>query len=251
MSNRHDLTDEDWERVAPLLPPERGRPGRPATDNRCMLNATVWILITGAPWRDLPECYPNWKSVHTRLTRWTKMGLWQQVLAALNPEPDGETYSGDSTSSRAHQHAAGARGGSKGQAIGVSRGGPTTKLHGVVDGLGNPVKLLVGPGNEHDMDKAPALVGELRDANVVLDKGYDSDALRAQLEGQNCVPVIPPRKNRVDPRPYDKHIYKERHLIENFWEKIKRNRRVATRYEKLASHFLAFALLASILVLLA
>ena len=171
------------------------------------------------------------------------------ILTALNPEPDGETYCGDSTSCRAHQDAAGARGGSEGQAIGVSRGGPTTKLHAVVDALGNPVKLLIGPGNEHDIQKAPELLGELRDANVALDKAYDSDPLRPQLEGQNCVPVIPSRKNRLEPRPYDKHVYKERHLVENFWQKIKRNRRVATRYEKLAAHFLAFALLASILVL--
>lgn len=216
-----------------------------------MVNAMLWILRTGAPWRDLPERYGPWKSVHTRFSRWVKQGLWQKLLRALNPEPDGETYSGDSTSSRAHQHAAGARGGSAKQAIGRSRGGPTTKLHAVVDALGNPVRVLVGAGHEHDIAQAPALLSDVRDANVVLDKGYDSDALRAQLASQKCVPVIPSRKKRLAPQPYDRHVYKERHLIENFWEKLKRCRRVATRYDKLATHFLGFALLASILVLFA
>ena len=93
MLHRHELSDERWRRIAPLLPPERGRPGRPAKDNRCMVNAMLWILKTGAPWRDLPARYGPWQSVHTRFTRWTKQGLWPKILAALNPEPDGETYS--------------------------------------------------------------------------------------------------------------------------------------------------------------
>jgi len=141
--------------------------------------------------------------------------------------------------------------GAQTQAIGRSAGGPTTKIHALVDGLGNPVKLELSPGNESDVEHAPKLLENVRDAQILLDKGYDSDPLRERLRQQGCTPLIPPRKNRRAPRPYDKHTYKDRHLVENFFEKIKRFRRVATRYDKLAVNFMGFVTLASILVWLA
>ena len=127
MVQRHERSNVARQRIALLLPPERGRPGRPAHDNRRLVNAMLWILETGAPWRDLPTRYGPWTSVRPRFSRWSKQGLWAAILTPLNPEPDGETFRGDSTSGRVHQHAAGARGGSAGQAIGRSRGGPSRK----------------------------------------------------------------------------------------------------------------------------
>ena len=198
MVHRHELTDAQWARISSLLPPERGRACRPGKDNRVMVNAMLWMGKTGAPWRDLPERYGPWSSVWTRMTRWTAQGIWADVLAALAVEHDAETYRGDATVCRTHQHAAGAKKTGP-QSIGRSAGGPTTKIHAVVEGLGNPVTLALSPGNEHDVVAAPSLLGELRDAHVRLDKAYDSDPLVAQ----GCTPVIPPRKNRLEPRAYD------------------------------------------------
>jgi transposase len=112
---RHELTDDQWERLAPLLPPQRPATGRPAKDHRTILNGILWILRTGAPWRDLPERYGNWKTVYSRFRRWQATGIWDRILreiqiaAAHDDRIDGSITMIDSTSIRAHQHAAGAR----------------------------------------------------------------------------------------------------------------------------------------------
>ncbi len=112
--SRHQLSDETWERIQPLLPPERsGKRGRPAKDNRLVVNAILWILITGAPWRDLPEEYGSWNSIYSRFRRWSARGIWKAVFAALSADKDLENISIDGTYIRAHQHASGARGGKK------------------------------------------------------------------------------------------------------------------------------------------
>src|SRR5579883_640673 len=108
---RCNLREDQWQRLAPLLPPERGRKGRPSKDNRLMLQAMLWIHRTGAPWRDLPPEYGPWKSVYTRFRRWCQQGVWCRVLAHLSQDRDEESRMIDSTITRAHQHAAGGKGG--------------------------------------------------------------------------------------------------------------------------------------------
>ena len=121
--SRGDLTDTQWERIQPLLPPERppkgSKGGKPYGDHRRITNGMLWIDRTGAPWRDLPERYGPWSTVSTRFYRWCKIGLWDRILAALQTEADAagaldwETQYVDGTSIRAHQHAAGAKGGAR------------------------------------------------------------------------------------------------------------------------------------------
>lgn len=112
--SRHKLSDKSWERIKDLLPPERsGKRGRPAKDNRQIVNAILWILRTGSPWRDLPEEYGSWNSVYSRFRRWTERGIWQKVFAQLSEDKDLENIMIDGTYIRAHQHAAGAKGGKK------------------------------------------------------------------------------------------------------------------------------------------
>jgi len=108
MARRHELRTEQWERIRDLLPPEGGREGRPSIDNRQVVNAIRWVLKTGAPWRDLPEHYPKWKTVHSRFSRWTQRGVWALVLAELAKDQDDESFLIDATIVRAHQDAAGA-----------------------------------------------------------------------------------------------------------------------------------------------
>jgi transposase len=110
--SRGNLTEEGWRVIEPLLPAERGRWGRPAQDNRKYVNGMLWVLRTGAPWRDLPEKYGNWNSVYRRHLRWRDMGVWEAVLAALSDSlEDNTAYSIDSTIVRGHAQAASAKGG--------------------------------------------------------------------------------------------------------------------------------------------
>ena len=93
MIERHEMTDEQWDRIKDMVPPERsGGKGRPAKDNRMMINAIIWILKTGAPWRDLPERFGSWNSVYSRYSRWTKRGIWEKIFLELSKDQDNEEY---------------------------------------------------------------------------------------------------------------------------------------------------------------
>jgi len=105
---RHEITDEQWNRIKDFLPGKPGDPGRTAVDNRQFINAVLWIARTGAPWRDLPERFGEWNSVFQRFNRWCKRGVWAQLLEHWK-DPDLEYLMLDSTIIRAHQHAAGAQ----------------------------------------------------------------------------------------------------------------------------------------------
>ena len=107
---RHEIKDEDRGRIRDLLPGKAGDPGVTAKDNRLFINAVLWIAKTGAPWRDLPERCGKWGSVYKRFARWAHKGVWLRVFEALQ-DPDLEWLFFDSTVVRAHQHAAGAKGG--------------------------------------------------------------------------------------------------------------------------------------------
>jgi len=105
-TRRYELTDEQWNRIEPLLPGKASDPGRTAEDNRRFVNAVLWIARSGAPWRDLPERYGKWNTVYQRFNRWAKKGIWQTIFDQLQ-EPDLEWLMPGATSVRAHQHAAG------------------------------------------------------------------------------------------------------------------------------------------------
>ena len=116
---RHELTDQQWQLIRPVLPGQKADPGRTARNNRLFVNAVLWIARTGAPWRDLPERFGPWNSVFQRYNRWCKRGVWERLLEELGGDPDLETLLLDSTIVRAHQHAAGAKGGSRTKHSGV------------------------------------------------------------------------------------------------------------------------------------
>lgn len=120
-----------------------------------------------------------------------------------------------------------------------------------MDGLGNPTKIELTEGQVHDVTQAPEMLKEAMSTSVLADKGYDSNAIVAQIEAHGSLAVIPPRRGRRFERPYDRDLFKSRFLVEQFFARIKRCRRVATRYEKLAVTFLAMVLLACVLVWLA
>jgi transposase len=140
--------------------------------------------------------------------------------------------------------------------LGRSRGGFSTKLHVLVNGIGMPVELKATPGQVADITQAEALLSAHQGSAataataVIADKGYDSQKLVRFIEGRGGEAVIPPRRNLKEQREFDAHLYKERNQVERFIGRIKQYRRVATRYEKTARNFLAFVQVASIMVLL-
>jgi transposase len=113
--HRGDLTDEQWTRLAPLLPPQKPQTGRPNEDHRRIINGILWILRTGAPWDDLPSRYGTRGTVSSRYYRWRQQGIWDRIFGALQAQADADglldwtVHFVDSTIVRAHQHAAGAK----------------------------------------------------------------------------------------------------------------------------------------------
>jgi transposase len=139
-------------------------------------------------------------------------------------------------------------GGQEAQALGRSRGGFSTKIHIAVDALGNPLRLLLTAGQRHDSPQAGALIAGFEPQALIADKGYDSDPLLESVTARGIAAVIPRKKNRLVQREYDRHLYRERHLIECFINKIKHYRRVFSRFEKLSKNYLGFLSFVSALV---
>ena len=124
------------------------------------------------------------------------------------------------------------------EALGRSRGGLTTKLHALADALGNPVRLLVTPGQRGDVPFAAALVEGLGPLAVVADTAYDATHFRARLALTGAAAVILPSSSRALKPNYDATLYRERNLVERFFGRLNQNRRLATRYEKTAESYL-------------
>ena len=122
---RHDISDRIWENIQAHLPGSKGLVGRPANDNRLFINAVFWILRTGAPWRDLPPDYGDWKNTHRRFCRWRDRGVWEHLLEVVIVEPDFEWLMIDASHCKVHPHAAGAVGGN--QDMSRTKGGSTQR----------------------------------------------------------------------------------------------------------------------------
>ncbi|WP_425544525.1 IS5 family transposase, partial [Actinomadura kijaniata] len=261
MVRRHELTDAAWVRIEPLLPGQPRRGGRWA-DHRTVINGILWKLATGAPWRDLPERYGNWKTVYERYRRWAADGTFDRLLTHIQVHDDAVgridwRVSVDSTIVRAHQHAAGARKrgtGGTNQALGRSRGGLTSKLHLAVDGRGLPLALVVTAGNVNDCAVFDQVMTGIqvprpgpgrprtRPDHVIADKAYSSRAIRAHLRNRRIRATIPERADQQAgrrrrgsrggrPPVFDPAAYRRRNVVERCINRLKQWRGIATRYD--------------------
>lgn len=136
-------------------------------------------------------------------------------------------------------------------ALGQSCGELSTKIHAVGDALGNPLAFYLTSGQASDLDGADALLGAIDALTVIADRGYDAEArVLAPLRATRKAAVIPPRRNRTARRAYDADLYEARHLIDNFFAKLKQFRAIAIRYDKTARNFLAAIHLAASVITL-
>ena len=212
-----------------------------------MFAAMFYVMRTGIPWRDLPERFGPWGSVYTRFRRWCAIGLFARLLAAVAQGAKGELRYIDCSHIKLHQDGSNPRGGQAAQAIGRTKGGINTKLAAIVERGGRAVALGLAEGQRHDLLAVEPLLGCLRQRCVVGDKGFDADNFRARLRRQHTRVCIPPKSSRRCPAAFHRGYYRCRHKIENFFCRIKRHRRISTRFEKLAVTFLAFVQLAAVL----
>jgi transposase len=130
--------------------------------------------------------------------------------------------------------------------MGRSRGGLTTKIHTLVDAEGRPIRFILTPGQAHDGKAAAALLGNLKAGSILLgDRAYDSNDIRDQAHEQSVWPNIPPKVTRKASFPFSPWVYRQRNLVERFFNKLKQFRAIATRYDKKPENFLAAIKLAS------
>lgn len=218
------LSDHAWERIHPLLAATPNT--RPTHRTRLFLDAWLWMLRTGAQWRELPERFGKWNSVYKRMARWSALDVFDEVLNQLSRDADCEWLMVDSTTCRAHMSAAGApasAGGQQGQSLGRSRGGFSTKLHIKTDALGMPLEVALTPGNRGDLLGVWELL-EPEDACAeyfLADKAYYANSLRDVLDQLGMEAVIPSRAKRRIAIPWDRELYKARHAVECFTNKTK------------------------------
>jgi transposase len=265
--NRGDLSSQQWEKLKALLPPQKPRTGKPNHDHRLIVNGILWILRTGAPWRDLPERYGKWESVATRFYRWQKAGIWQQVLEKLQADADArgkldwQVHYVDGSVIRAHQHAAGGKKGAfQEEKLSRSRGGFSTKIHIRCEGKGKPITFLLSPGERNESIFLEQLMEQgtvkrsgrgrprIRPSRLVGDKGYTGRRIRNYLRRRGIRFTIPRLSNEPRRGPFSREIYRQRNIVERAINRLKQFRRIATRYEKLAANYTAMIAIACILL---
>lgn len=237
---KYHIESVSWEHIYAFLCQQKGIHTRDEGELRVFVEAIWFVVRSGCQWRLLPEYYGNWRAVHRRFKRWAEAGVWEELMHYVSI-PDTQEVMIDATIVRSHACASGyGKNSQDREALGRSKGGFTTKIHAIVDALGNPLRFILTPGQRNDITQAEKLTENIKHTTLIADKGYDSQAFVETIQAKTCSVVIPPRKNRKIQRLYDEHTYKERHLIECFFGKIKHFRRIFSRFDKAANTFMAF-----------
>ncbi|WP_144440009.1 IS5 family transposase [Methylobacterium sp. AMS5] len=233
------LTDAQFAKIEPHLPTDTR--GKDRVDDRRVISGIIHVLKSGGRWADAPrEVYGPRKTLYNRFVRWAAKGVWTDLFETLAKAggPPSQVLI-DSSAVKAHRCASGGKGGHN-QAIGRSRGGRTTKIHALTDRFCRPLAFLLTGGQVADCKAGALLLERSPRCRILLaDKGYDSDAIRRQIEATGAAPNIPPKSNRRWKPCFSPVLYKGRNAIERMFGRIKDFRRVATRYDRLATNYLA------------
>ena len=250
------LTDDQWERIREHFPEENipaDRPGRKPIPARAVLEGVLWILNTGAQWEMLPQCYPNYKTVHRRFQKWCEQEVLRNILTDIANELR-DRGALDERESFIDATFASAKGG--GEGVGKTRRGKGVKILAIVDRHGLPLSVSTHAANHHEVTLVQLSFDfymiEAKPEKLIGDKAYDSDALDQSLKEQGVDMIAPHRSNRTlktqDGRALRR--YQRRWLVERFFAWLQWKRRLLVRWEYYVSNFLGFIQLASITMLL-
>ena len=251
------LTDENWERIKHHFPEENippGKAGRKPIPTRKVLEAVLWILNTGAQWHMLPQCYPNYKTVHRRFQKWCEDNVIRDIMVELantlraqNELDESECFIDGMFSP--------AKGG--GEEIGPTKRGKGLKIMAIVDKHGLPLSVSTHAAQHHEVTLVQLSFDfymiEAKPDKLIGDKAYDSDPLDEKLAEQGIEMIAPHKQNRVKPPTQDGRKlrrYQRRWLVERFFAWIQWQRRVLVRWEYYATNFLGFVQLAAVYILL-
>ncbi|MGG5819332.1 IS5 family transposase [Falsiroseomonas sp. HW251] len=250
------LTDAEWAMLEPLVEACRPHAKVPPRNLRRTISAIFWRHANGAKWRSLPEEYGPWWMAAQTFIRWSRLGVWERLLAMAQERGVqlGMAFL-DGTSIRAHQKAAGATKKNAdlaqrtpGEALGRSRGGYGTKASVIADSAGRAIAFALAPGQAHELPHAVPLLARLPGVPVwvVADRGYSSHAFRQHVWDLGARPAIPTRRDEALVA-CPEAIYNNRNRVERLWARLKEWRAIATRYEKTAASFLGVLCLAAAL----
>ncbi len=239
---RQMISEHQWSKLAPILEFQRVHV---SVKTRSFIEAVLWKLRAGAPWRELPECFGPYSTIFNRFNRWSKKACWRSIFHALNRDADNEWNSMDATVIKAHQHSKGAAGKSD-EGIGKSIAGNTSKIHMLCDAHGNPIDFVITGGQVHDSKVAATLIKACEAENLMADRAYHSSAIRQQCLEKGIQPIIPIKKNTVDELNlgFDSHLFKQRHVVENLFARLKHFRSIATRFDKTLINYSSMIFLA-------
>lgn len=251
------LSDQHWDRIREHFPEEHipeGRVGRKPLPARKVLEAVLWILNTGGQWHMLPQCYPNYKTVHRRFQRWCRNEVLRDVMTDLANTLRDEGVL-DERESFIDATFASTKGG--GDEIGPTKRGKGVKIMVIVDRHGLPLAVSTHAANHHEVTLVQLSFDfymiEAKPENLIGDRAYDSDKLDEQLREDGIEMISPHRKNRKKPKTQDGRRlrrYERRWLVERFFAWIQWQRRLLVRWEYYAENFLGFVQLANIGILL-
>jgi len=239
------IPEKIWQLIFPILKIFKNIYIKTEEKLRLFIESIYYISRSGCQWRLLPKHYGNWNSNYKRFKRWSDKGILHRISLEFKTKLNLNVniLMIDSTIVRAHACSSGFN-----ECLGRSSGGLSTKIHVLVDSNGKPIKFILTEGQKADITQANNLTKKIKNFIVLADKGYDCNTFINILKEKNCIPVIPSRKNRIQPREFEKEIYKERNIIERFFGRMKHFRRVFSRFDKSANVFLSFLYFVSIFV---
>ena len=250
------LTDAQWEQIREHFPEERpvpGRRGRKPVSTRAVLDAVLWVLNSGAPWRMLPQSYPNYKTVHRRFQTWCR----QEVLRGIPVDVANtlrEQGALEHSESFIDAMFAPAKGGGAG--VGLTKRGKGVKIMAIVGREGLPLSVSTHAANHHEVRLVQLsfdfYLVEAKPDRLIGDKAYDSDDLDERLQSEGVEMIAPHRRNRTRARTWDGRPLRRmarRWKVERFFAWLQWQRRVAIRWEFHPENYFGFVQLASLLIL--
>ena len=251
-----DLTDEQWEILAPFIPVPNRRAnsrGRPWKENRAVLAGILWILRTGAPWADLPDRYPSYQTCHRRFQQWVRCGVLKDVLEVLAQALHDEGYLDLREAFIDGSFAPAKKGGA---CVGKTKRGKGTKIMAIADRHGRPVAAHVESATPHEVTLVNATLAERfvekAPERLIGDSAYESDRLDEELAERGVELIAPHRSDRKrktqDGRPLRR--YRRRWKVERLFAWLQNYRRIVVRYERFLENFLGMLQLACCLILM-